>query len=76
MSFNKEVQFRVRRRAGFVPRGSWIANVKEQLGIPLRRAPNRDGERKHRCHRTSETQSSKPFEPRWLELPDRYWDRL
>ena len=49
LPFNKEVQFRVRRRAGFVPRGSWIADVKEQLGIPLRRAPNRDGERKHRC---------------------------
>jgi hypothetical protein len=49
LSFNKEVQFRVRRRAGFVPKGSWIADVKEQLGIPPRRAPNLRGERKHPC---------------------------
>jgi hypothetical protein len=49
MSFNKEVQFRVRRRAGFVPKSSWIADVKEQLGMPVRRARNRVGERKYRC---------------------------
>jgi hypothetical protein len=49
MSFNKEVQFRVRRHAGFVPRASWIADVKEQLGLPVRRAPNRRGERKYPC---------------------------
>ena len=49
MSFNKEVRFRVRRRAGFNPRGSWIADVKEQLGIPMRRDPNRRDERKYPC---------------------------
>ena len=49
MTFNKEVQFRVRRRAGFVPRTSWIAEVKEQLGMPVRRSPNRIGERKYPC---------------------------
>jgi len=49
MSFNKEVQFRVRRHAGFVPRASWIADVKEQLGMPVRRAANRVGERRYPC---------------------------
>ena len=49
MTFNKEVQFRVRLHAGFVPRASWIADVKEQLGMPVRRAPKRVGERKHPC---------------------------
>ena len=49
MSFDKEVRFRVRRRAGFVPKSSWIADVKEQLGMPVRRAPNRVGERKYPC---------------------------
>jgi len=49
MSFNKEVQFRVRRHAGFNPRASWIADVKEQLGMPVRRSPNRVGERKYPC---------------------------
>ena len=49
MSFNKEVQFRVRRHAGFVPRASWIADLKEQLGMPVRRSPNRVGDRKYPC---------------------------
>jgi hypothetical protein len=49
LSFNKEVRFRVRRRAGFNPRGSWIADVKEQLGMPMRRSPKRVGERKYPC---------------------------
>ena len=49
MSFNEEVKFRVRRHEGFVPRSSWIADVKEQIGMSLRRAPNRRGERKYPC---------------------------
>jgi hypothetical protein len=49
MSFNKEVQFRVRRHGGFNPRASWTADVKEQLEMPVRRSPNRVGERKYPC---------------------------
>jgi hypothetical protein len=48
LSFNKEVRFRVRRRAGFNPRSSWSADVKEQLGI-MRRSPKRVGERRYPC---------------------------
>jgi len=49
MSFNEEVIFRVRRHAGFVPQSSWIADVKEQLGMPVRGARNRSGARKRPC---------------------------
>ena len=49
MTFNEEVKFRVRRHAGFVPKASWIADVKEQLGMPVRRAPHRRGARKYTC---------------------------
>jgi len=49
MSFNKEVQFRVRGHAVFVPKSSWIADVQEQLGMSVRRSPNRVGERKYPC---------------------------
>lgn len=37
----KEIQSYVHRVHGFVPETCWIAHVKEQLGLPLRRAPNR-----------------------------------
>ena len=67
MSFNKEVQFRVRRCAEFNPRGSWISDVKEQLRMPMRRLRSVLANESILAHRRSVMRSSKPFEPRWRE---------
>ena len=43
------IQAFVAAHYGFVPQTCWIADVKEQLGLPVRRAWNRRGEREKRC---------------------------
>lgn len=40
----REINNEVRRVEGFVVKTCWIADAKEQLGMPMRRAPNRQGE--------------------------------
>ena len=67
MSFNKEVQFRVRRHAGFNPKASWIADVKEELGMPVRRSRIVLANESILAHRRSVMRSSKHSEPRWRE---------
>jgi len=40
----------VKRQYGFYPRTCWIAQVKSELGLPMRKAPNRLGaQRKYTC---------------------------
>lgn len=43
MATYQEIQDWVKRRYGFVPKTCWIADVKAQCGLPVRRAPNRRG---------------------------------
>jgi hypothetical protein len=47
----RQIQERVRRTHGFVPKTCWIAHVKAELGLTGRPAPNRPDfqRRKHRC---------------------------
>ena len=50
MATYREIQDFVRLRHGFVVKTCWIADVKNQLGIPMRTAPNRQGpQRVHPC---------------------------
>jgi hypothetical protein len=41
MATIEEIQDYVRTRYGFVPKSCWIADVKEQNGLPVRPAWNR-----------------------------------
>jgi len=43
MATYKQIQDYVRKNHGFVPETCWIAHVKELMGLPLRKAPNRQG---------------------------------
>jgi hypothetical protein len=46
----EQIQSEVRRVEGFAVKTCWIADVKEQLGFSMRRAPNRHGtKRLHPC---------------------------
>ena len=50
MATYKEIQSFVKRRYGFNPKTCWIAHVKEEMGLPLKKAPNRQREqRKYPC---------------------------
>ncbi len=44
MATYKEIQAWVKQTYGFVPETCWIADVKNQCGLPMREAPNRKGE--------------------------------
>lgn len=44
MATHKEIQAWVKQTYGFVPETCWIADVKNQCGLPMRKAPNRIGE--------------------------------
>ena len=44
MATYKEIQDWVREEHGFSIKSCWIAHMKEQCGLPLRSAPNRQGE--------------------------------
>jgi len=41
MATYKEIQKWVKRHYGFVPKTCWIADVKQQEGLPVKLAPNR-----------------------------------
>ena len=41
MATYRQIQDWVRMKSGFVPKTSWIAHVKADLGLPQRIAPNR-----------------------------------
>lgn len=43
MATYKELQAYVREKYGYTPKTCWIAHVKELSGLPIRRAPNRQG---------------------------------
>jgi len=50
MATYQQIQEYVRRKYGFQPKTCWIADVKEQVGLPVRRAWNRfDDERQVPC---------------------------
>lgn len=50
MASYKEIQEYVRAKYGFVPKTCWIADIKNQHGIPMRKAPNRQAEQRvHPC---------------------------
>ncbi len=41
-----QIQAYVRERQGWQPKSCWIAHCKEMLGLPVRRAPNRPGDKR------------------------------
>lgn len=43
MATYKQIQSWVEERYGFVPKTCWIAHVKHLSGLPMRKAPNRQG---------------------------------
>lgn len=43
MATYKQIQAWVKQNYGFVPETCWIADVKSQSGLPMRKAPNRQG---------------------------------
>jgi hypothetical protein len=50
MATYAEIQKLVKQRHGITVKTCWIADVKEQLGMPMRKAPNRQGQiRIHPC---------------------------
>ncbi len=50
MATYKEIQKFVKTEYGFQPKSCWIADIKEQAGLPVKRAWNRIGnERKNPC---------------------------
>mgnify|MGYP001078325396 CR=1 FL=1 len=50
MATYREIQEWVKRNYGFTPKTCWIADVKSQCGLPMRKAPNRQGtKRKYPC---------------------------
>lgn len=50
MATYKQIQFWVKQKYGFVPKTCWIADVKNQCGLPMRIAPNRKGaKREYPC---------------------------
>jgi hypothetical protein len=42
-----QIQWYVRETYGFVPLTGWIAHVKDLHGLPVRKAPNRQGDERH-----------------------------
>jgi hypothetical protein len=43
MATYREIQDWVKQNYGFVPETCWIADVKSQAGLQMRKAPNRKG---------------------------------
>lgn len=48
MATYKQIQAWVKQNYGFVPETCWIADVKSQSVLPMRKAPNRKGIRRVR----------------------------
>lgn len=50
MATYRQIQKYVKTQNGFTPETYWIAHVKYELGLPMRKAANRQGvQRKHPC---------------------------
>jgi len=49
MTTYEEIQDYIKQKYGFTPKTCWIAHVKQICGLPVRKAPNRIGERSHPC---------------------------
>ena len=47
--FNKEIQAYVEEKYGYFPKNAWIAHAKEEYGLHVSQAHNRDGDRKWVC---------------------------
>ena len=45
----KEIQATVKSKYGVVPKTCWIADVKEKMGLPVKRSHRRTGVRLHPC---------------------------
>jgi len=43
MATYKQIQDWVKQSYGFIPKTCWIAHVKYMSGLPMRKAPNRQG---------------------------------
>lgn len=43
MATYSQIQDYVRKQYGYIPQSCWIAHVKELVGLPVRRAHNRQG---------------------------------
>ena len=43
MATYKQIQDWVKQQCGFIPKTCWIAHVKYMSGMPMRKAPNRQG---------------------------------
>lgn len=43
MATYKQIQAWIKQNYGFVPETCWIADMKSQSGLPMKRAPNRKG---------------------------------
>jgi hypothetical protein len=43
MATYKQIQDWVKQKYGFIPKTCWIAHVKHMSGLPMRKAPNRQG---------------------------------
>jgi hypothetical protein len=43
MATYKQIQGWVKQKYGFIPKTCWIAHVKHMSGLPMRKAPNRQG---------------------------------
>jgi len=43
MATYKQIQAWVKQQYGFIPKTCWIAHVKHMSGLPMRKAPNRQG---------------------------------
>lgn len=49
MATYKQIQNYIKNTYGKTVKSCWIADVKEQLGLPFKRSPRRTGERVYLC---------------------------
>ena len=49
MATYKEIQNWVKEEYGWIPKGCWIAHCKEIYGLPVKKSPRRERERKVPC---------------------------
>jgi len=55
MATYREIREWVRDKYGFVPQDCWIAHVKETVGLPVRRAHERNEQRLKPCPEDKQT---------------------
>lgn len=49
MATYSQIQAYIKEKYGFLPKTCWIADVKESCSLPVRKAYNGEGKRKHHC---------------------------